>query len=94
MFMKIGDYVVRKKYNRDILFEIFDIKDDVYYLEANHKKFPIVMDQYTHLFSEHAFRLDFISSKVDVYRIELFDEKGEEVEKIIEQLKKMLKISG
>ena len=34
MFMKIGDYVVRKKYNRDILFEIFDIKDDVYYLRG------------------------------------------------------------
>ena len=34
MFMRIGDYVVRKKYNRDILFEIFDIKDDVYYLRG------------------------------------------------------------
>lgn len=32
--MKIGDYVVRKKYNRDILFEIFDIKDDIYYLRG------------------------------------------------------------
>lgn len=32
--MKIGDYVVRKKYNRDILFEIFDIKNDVYYLRG------------------------------------------------------------
>lgn len=32
--MNIGDYVVRKKYNRDILFEIFDIKDDVYYLRG------------------------------------------------------------
>lgn len=32
--MKIGDYVVRKKYNRDILFEIFDIKDNLYYLRG------------------------------------------------------------
>lgn len=32
--MKIGDYVVRKKYNRDILFEIFDIKNDIYYLRG------------------------------------------------------------
>ena len=32
--MKIGDYVVRKKYNRDILFEIFDIKDNIYYLRG------------------------------------------------------------
>lgn len=32
--MKIGDYVVRKKYQRDILFEIFDIKDNVYYLRG------------------------------------------------------------
>lgn len=82
------EYMIMKYRMKDAL----HLKDDVYYLEANHKKFPIVMDQYTHLFSEHAFRLDFISSKVDVYRIELFDEKGKEVEKIIEQLKKMLKI--
>lgn len=32
--MKIGDYVVRKKYNGDILFEIFDIKEDIYYLRG------------------------------------------------------------
>ena len=32
--MKIGDYVVRKKYNKDIIFEIFDIIDDVYYLRG------------------------------------------------------------
>ena len=32
--MKIGDYVVRKKYNRDILFEIFDIQDNIYYLRG------------------------------------------------------------
>ena len=32
--MNIGDYVVRKKYNRDILFEIFDIKDNTYYLRG------------------------------------------------------------
>lgn len=32
--MKIGDYVVRKKYNKDILFEIFDIKEKVYYLRG------------------------------------------------------------
>lgn len=32
--MKIGDYVVRKKYNKDIIFEIFDIKNDVYYLRG------------------------------------------------------------
>lgn len=32
--MKIGDYVVRKKYNKDILFEIFDIQDDIYYLRG------------------------------------------------------------
>ncbi len=33
-YMEIGDYVVRKKYNRDIIFEIFDIKDNVYYLRG------------------------------------------------------------
>ncbi len=32
--MRIGDYVVRKKYNRDILFEIFDIQDNIYYLRG------------------------------------------------------------
>ena len=32
--MKIGDYVVRKKYNRDILFEIFDIQEHIYYLRG------------------------------------------------------------
>ena len=32
--MRIGDYVVRKKYNRDILFEIIDIKDEVFYLRG------------------------------------------------------------
>ncbi|MFR7591557.1 MAG: sporulation peptidase YabG [Longibaculum sp.] len=32
--MKIGDYVVRKKYNRDILFEIFDIQNNIYYLRG------------------------------------------------------------
>lgn len=32
--MKIGDYVVRKKYQKDIVFEIFDIKDGVYYLRG------------------------------------------------------------
>ena len=30
--MKIGDYVVRKKYNRDILFEIFDINNTKSYI--------------------------------------------------------------
>lgn len=32
--MNIGDYVVRIKYDRDILFEIIDIKDDIYYLRG------------------------------------------------------------
>lgn len=32
--MNIGDYVVRKKYNRDIVFEIIDIKDGIYYLRG------------------------------------------------------------
>jgi len=32
--MNIGDYVVRKKYKKDILFEIFDIKNDIYYLRG------------------------------------------------------------
>lgn len=32
--MKIGDYVVRKKYKKDILFEIFDKKEDIYYLRG------------------------------------------------------------
>ncbi len=32
--MNIGDYVVRKKYNRDILFEIVDIQSDIYYLRG------------------------------------------------------------
>ena len=32
--MKIGDYVVRKKYKRDILFEIFDIKENICYLRG------------------------------------------------------------
>lgn len=32
--MKIGDYVTRKKYNKDIIFEIFDIQEDIYYLSG------------------------------------------------------------
>lgn len=32
--MNIGDYVVRKKYQRDIVFEIFDIRDGIYYLRG------------------------------------------------------------
>lgn len=80
------EYMIMKYRMKDVL----HLKDDVYYLEANHKKFPIVMDQYTHLFSEQAFRLEFISSKVDVYRIELFDEKGEEVEQLICMIKEKL----
>lgn len=32
--MEIGDYVVRKKYHKDILFEIFDIQKNVYYLRG------------------------------------------------------------
>lgn len=32
--MKIGDYVVRKKYNKDIVFEIFDIQEEIYYLRG------------------------------------------------------------
>lgn len=32
--MDIGDYVVRKKYNKDILFEVIDIIDDIYYLRG------------------------------------------------------------
>lgn len=32
--MKIGDYVVRKKYHKDILFEIIDIQDQIYYLRG------------------------------------------------------------
>lgn len=32
--MNIGDYVVRKKYNRDIIFEIIDIRDNLYYLRG------------------------------------------------------------
>lgn len=32
--MKIGDLVVRIKYNRDIVFEIIDIKDKTYYLSG------------------------------------------------------------
>lgn len=32
--MNIGDYVVRKKYKGDILFEIFDIKNDICYLRG------------------------------------------------------------
>ena len=32
--MNIGDYVVRKKYNKDILFEIIDIVDNIYYLRG------------------------------------------------------------
>lgn len=32
--MKIGDFVTRNKYNNDIVFEICDIIDDVYYLRG------------------------------------------------------------
>ena len=32
--MKIGDYVVRKKYNKDILFEIIDIHNGIYILRG------------------------------------------------------------
>jgi len=32
--MKIGDIVCRKKYGKDICFEIIDIRDDIYYLRG------------------------------------------------------------
>lgn len=32
--MKIGDYVVRKKYNKDIVFQIYAIKENLYYLKG------------------------------------------------------------
>ena len=32
--MKIGDYVVRKKYNKDIVFQIHAIKENLYYLKG------------------------------------------------------------
>ena len=32
--MKIGDFVTRNKYNNDIVFEICDIVDDIYYLKG------------------------------------------------------------
>lgn len=32
--MEIGDLVVRLKYNRDIVFEIYDIQNDIYYLKG------------------------------------------------------------
>lgn len=34
MVFKIGDYVSRNSYNNDIVFKIFDIKDNVYYLRG------------------------------------------------------------
>lgn len=32
--MHIGDYVVRNKYNQDVVFQIYDIKNEVYYLKG------------------------------------------------------------
>jgi len=32
--MEIGDFVVRKKYDRDIIFEIIDIREGIYYLRG------------------------------------------------------------
>lgn len=32
--MEVGDYVVRKKYNRDILFRVYHIKNNVYFLKG------------------------------------------------------------
>ena len=32
--MHIGDYVVRNKYNQDVVFQIYDIKNDIYYLKG------------------------------------------------------------
>jgi spore coat assembly protein len=34
ILLKIGDYVVRKKYNKDILFEIIDIQNSLYILRG------------------------------------------------------------
>ena len=32
--MQVGDFVVRKKYNQDIVFQIYDIKNEIYYLKG------------------------------------------------------------
>lgn len=34
IMFNIGDYVTRKSYNNDIVFEIIDIKNDIYYLKG------------------------------------------------------------
>ena len=42
--MNIGDFVTRRKYNNDIIFEICDIIDDVYYLKG--VEFRLIADSY------------------------------------------------
>ena len=32
--MQVGDYVVRKKYNQDIVFQIYDIRNNIYFLKG------------------------------------------------------------
>ena len=42
--MNIGDFVTRRKYNNDIIFEICDIIEDVYYLKG--VEFRLIADSY------------------------------------------------
>lgn len=66
------------------------LKNNCYEIESNHKSFPLIMDQFTHLFSDSSFELENLNSKIDVYRIELFKETKEEVKEIIWHVKKRL----
>ena len=66
------------------------LKNNCYEIESNHKSFPLIMDQFTHLFSDSSFELENLNFKIDVYRIELFKETKEEVKEIIWHVKKRL----
>ena len=66
------------------------LKNDYYKLVSNSKNFPIMFDQFTHLFSDHVWELENVNPFMDVYRIELFNETKEEVKKIISHVKKKL----
>lgn len=80
------EYMIMKYNMKDSL----SLKENYFEMESNHKIFPVVVDQFTHLFSDQVFELEYLNSKIDVYRIELFNETEKEVKEIICHVKKKL----
>ena len=73
-----------------------NLKDkDSYELENKKAHFKILRDKYTHIMSDRVIDLinnikELQNMGVNVFRIELLDEKPEEIEKIIANIKKAL----